>query len=189
MNLNSTSIYKLLISLLAALLLLNGCSSRSTEYKPAAIGDSQKLTSTNQKPMIVRLESSCHSDVLQRESSVGNSGEAAQQIALAKAASRCIENKNFYPQHPDNQVAMQLNALAIVNYIKAGETQKATNSLSSFRLKFPQQDLLFSDYTSFVDTAIALLKQNDLSTRQLQVLNINVALRDELKRQQYWLRN
>jgi hypothetical protein len=84
---------------------------------------------------------------------------------------------------------MQLNALALVNFIKAGESKLAEHSLAEFRTQFPQQDLLFADYTSFVDTAVALLKYNELSAHQLQVLNINTALRNELKRQNYWLKN
>jgi hypothetical protein len=140
-------------------------------------------------PALERLNAQCHSNVLEREVSVGDSPDIAQQIALANAASRCIENKSFFPQHPDNQMAMQLNALAVVNFIKAGETQLAEQSLAQFRKQFPQQDLLFSDYTSFVDTAVALLQHSELSAHQLSVLNINKSLRLELKRNDYWLRN
>jgi len=138
---------------------------------------------------IDRLDADCHAQVLRRENSVGASSDIAQQIALANAAVRCIANKSFYPKHPDNQIAMQLNALAVVNFIKAGETQMAENSLVQFRTQFPQQDLLFADYTSFVDTAIALLQHDELSAHQLQILNINAELRNELKRQEYWLKN
>jgi hypothetical protein len=188
MSSNFTTNYKIAISMLCAFLLLSGCSSATAyKYKNAAVSQESALFS--QAAVIERLDPNCHSHVLQRESSISNLGDAAQQIALANAATRCIENKNFYPKHPDNQIAMQLNALAIVNFIKAGETQNATHSLSVFRTKFPKQDLLFSDYTSFVDTATALLNYDDLSNREIQVLNINVLLRDELKRQQYWLRN
>jgi hypothetical protein len=147
------------------------------------------LTATPQRNNIARLDEHCYSQVLEREKSVGKSTDLAQQIALAKAATRCIENKSFYPKHPDNQMAMQLNALAVVNYIKAGETEMAQHSLASFRATFVQQDLLFADYTSFVDTAIALLEYEALSAHQLQTLNINSTLRNELKRQQYWRNN
>lgn len=186
---NSTPIYKLLLSVFAALVLLSACSSIPTAYKAEVARTAFESADKDEKTAIQRLDSNCYSDVLQRETSVGNSNQASQQIALAKAASRCIEKVHFYPQHPDNQLAMQLNALAVVNYIKAGETQNAAESLSDFRTKFPQQDLLFSDYTSFVDTAVALLQHKNLSARQMQVLNINASLRSELKRQEYWLTN
>lgn len=167
-------------------LLLSGCNSTAvTRTSQATISDAT-LSNT---ALVERLDPQCQSQVVQRNNTIGDTGDAAQQIALANAATRCIENKTFYPQHPDNQMAMQLSALAIVNFIKAGETQLAKQSFQAFRTQFPQQDLLFDDYTSFVDTAVALLEQEQLSARQLQVLNINPSLRAELKRQQYWLRN
>ena len=183
----STQHFSLALSCL--LLLLTGCNS---PLHKATVESVQTSLTTNKQtavPSLDRLDADCHSQVLQRESSVGASADIGQQIALAKAAERCIENKSFFPQHPDNQMAMQLNALAVVNFIKAGETQMAEHSLAEFRAQFPQQDLLFADYTSFVDTAIALLQHDELSAHQLQILNINTALRNELKRQEYWLKN
>lgn len=111
---------------------------------------------------------------------------SAQYLTLANAAEHCIENLSFSPQHPDLQTAMQFNALAFTNYLKAGDIQQAVNSLAQFRRAFPQQDLLFDDYTSFVDTATALTKQHELSAYQLTTLNINPQLRAELKRTRNW---
>jgi hypothetical protein len=183
----STYYFSLAISSL--LLLLTGCNSPLN--KAAVESQHSRPNNTNQAiaRSIDRLDADCHAQVLQRENSVGAAADIGQQIALANAATRCIENKSFFPQHPDNQIAMQLNALALVNFIKAGESKLAEHSLAEFRTQFPQQDLLFADYTSFVDTAVALLKYNELSAHQLQVLNINTALRNELKRQNYWLKN
>lgn len=169
--------------------LLTGCNSTAQR---ADVDLQQGRLHSNtlvEASSIERVDNECHAAVLQRENSVGNSADIAQQITLANAALRCIENKSFFPQHPDNQIAMQLNALAVVNFIKAGETQMAENSLAQFRQQFPQQDLLFGDYTSFVDTAVALLQHSELSVHQLSMLNINKALRHELKRNDYWLRN
>lgn len=179
----------LCLAFTSATLLLSGCSTTPNNANASSERNRFIASENVIAPAIDRIEMTCHSAVLQRENSVGLSAGAAQQIALAKAATRCFENKIFYPQHPDNQTAMQLNALAVVNFIKAGESEMAEHSLDNFRRQFPQQDLLFADYTSFVDTAIALLEYNDLSAHQLQTLNINRALRNELKRQQYWLRN
>ena len=188
MNTTSITTHYFLIAISAALL-LSGCTSTAQK---ASIDDQQGRFSSNTAlaaPSIERLDAECHSNVIKRENSVGDSADVAQQIALANAASRCIENKSFFPQHPDNQMAMQLNALAVVNFIKAGETQMAEMSLAQFRQQFPQQDLLFADYTSFVDTAVALLQHRELSVHQLSMLNINKELRQELKRNDYWLRN
>jgi len=173
----------------SAALLSTGCSSTPQNASINSPLSKMKDNPIVEAPSIERLNAECHSKVLERENSVGDSSDIAQQIALANAASRCIENKSFFPQHPDNQMAMQLNALAVVNFIKAGETQLAEQSLAQFRKQFPQQDLLFADYTSFVDTAVALLQHSELSAHQLSVLNINKSLRLELKRNDYWLRN
>ena len=184
----SISIHYVFIAISAALL-LSGCTS--TPQKTAVDNPQSRLSSNTavETPSIERLDNACHSAVIERENSVGDSVDVAQQIALANAALRCIENKSFYPKHPDNRMAMQLNALAVVNFIKAGETHMAEKSLAQFMKHFPQQDLLFADYTSFVDTAVALLKRSELSVHQLSVLNINKDLRYELKRNDYWLRN
>jgi hypothetical protein len=189
MKCTSISTHYLSLALSGLLLLLTGCNS--TLHKATVESVQTSLTANKQAvaPSIDRLDADCHLQVLQRENNVGASADIGQQVALANAAERCIENKSFFPQHPDNQIAMQLNALAVVNFIKAGETQMAEHSLAEFRAQFPQQDLLFADYTSFVDTATALLQHDELSAHQLQVLNINKALRNELKRQEYWLKN
>lgn len=187
MNLIQTQKLGFAITFLGFGLLLSGCNATGVDKQ-------HRLTSHNtveapSRTIADRLDRVCYTQVLARENSVGASADIAQQIALAKAATRCIENKSFYPKHPDNQIAMQLNALAVVNYIKAGETDLAKHSLASFRATFLQQDLLFADFTSFVDTAVALLEYDALSAHQLQTLNINKNLRNELKRQEYWRNN
>jgi hypothetical protein len=189
MNLKHIPKHYLSLVFLSTILLLSGCATTAKQNSKEHEIVSVKAREPMPVISIDGLDAKCHSDVLQRENSIGASAGVAQQIALAKAATRCIENKSFYPKHPDNQRAMQLSALAVVNYIKAGETQLAKQSLGSFRAQFPQQDLLYADYTSFVDTALALLEYKQLSAHQLQTLNINQALRTELKRQQYWLSN
>jgi hypothetical protein len=47
--------------------------------------------------------------------------------------------------------------------------------------------LYFADYSSFFDTATALLEQQTLSRHQLAALNISADLRTEIERHQYWL--
>jgi hypothetical protein len=176
-------------AVIGALVMLTACNATDSYNKKGTHTVALNTSLEEPQSNIQRLDMTCYSDVRERESKIGHSGSAAQQLALAKAATRCIENKSFFPQHPDSESAMQLSALAVVNYIKAGETQMAEKSLVGFRQQFPKQDLLFSDYTSFVDTALALLKYKTLSAHELQTLNINTGLRNELKRQQYWLQN
>jgi hypothetical protein len=92
---------------------------------------------------------------------------------------------SFHPRHPDNQLAMRLNALAVVNFVKSGDLSSAQSAFDGFKVRFVQQDLVFADYTSFVDTATALLQPN-LSARQVAMLNINPTLKSELARKRQW---
>jgi len=110
----------------------------------------------------------------------------AQYLSLANTAMHCIDNIAFSPSHPDSKVAMQFNALAFINYVKAGDMQQAQTSFAAFRQRFPQQDLIFDDFSSFVDTATVLVNHDNLSRHQLMVLNINEHLRSEIIRQRKW---
>lgn len=136
----------------------------------------------------VRIDTACATQVNQQQSAL-KKAQASQYLSLANTASHCIKDIPFSPKHPDVQTAMQFNALAFVNFVKAGDMQAASQSLRSFRQSFPQQDLFFDDYSSFVDTATALVKQHTLSQQQADLLNINPMLRAEMRRQRDWALN
>ena len=131
----------------------------------------------------------CYKQLRDQQKGMGEHSNPAKHIALADRASRCIEGLRLHPKHPDNQKAMQLGALAIVNYIKAGDSDSAERAFSRFRQQFPQQDLQYTDYSSFVDTIIALLNYDTLASHQIRMLNINESMRNELSRQYHWRRH
>lgn len=146
------------------------------------------ITVDTNVPLFERMKPQCIEQVQAQQSSPYQK-EASQHLSLASTAQYCFENIQFSPQHPDIQTAMHFSALAVVNYVKAGDILAARKALSQFRTKFPQQDLLFEDYTSFVDTATVLVKQDEVTLNQLAYLNINPALRAEIKRQRRWSLN
>lgn len=146
---------------------------------------SQLTNQLNTTPVFERMNEQCIESVIHQQSMLENANPA-QYLSLANTAEHCVGNIAFSPQHPDTQIAMKFSALAIMNLIKAGDIEAASNGLAKFRAIFPQQDLLFDDYSSFVDTATALLKQQDLSSHQLALLNINPKLRGELTRKRQW---
>lgn len=168
-----------LLFMTAAWFILSGCNS-TVVSSPASVENAVALGQ--------RLNTQCVSQVEERENAIRESSSAAQFMSLAKQANRCLEGIRFYPQHPDNEIAMRLNALAVVNFVKGGDLVSAKSSLSDFTQRFVKQDLVFDDYTSFLDTATALLEPN-LSARQLAMLNINPTLRSELNRQRTWSLN
>ena len=82
---------------------------------------------------------------------------------------------------------MKMMVVATLNFIKACDVITATREVNRFKRIYPHQDLYFEDYTSFLDTATALLSTEPLGASQMSSLNISRALRDEIERKHYWL--
>jgi hypothetical protein len=162
---------------LCSLAFLNGCNSTST---PASTYALDTVITT-----VERMSTDCISQVKNQQTAMKVS-TLGQSLSLANAAQQCVADIQYFPKHPDIKTAMQFSALAFVNYVKAGDMQAATQALAKFRADFPQQDLLFADYTSFVDTATVLVKQSEVTPYQLSSLNINPTLRSEITRQRKW---
>lgn len=162
-----------------AILLLSGCNM-TEQADVIAVADNL--------PVFERMNTKCI-DQVQSQQSATNQTDLSQYLALANTAQYCVGDIQYSPQHPDVETAMQFSALAVVNFVKAGDIQAASLALSQFRAKFPQQDLLFGDYTSFVDTATVLVKQEEITAHQLTYLNINPTLRAEITRQRKWSLN
>jgi hypothetical protein len=100
---------------------------------------------------------------------------------------RCVNGIQFTKGHPDADKALRLMALSVINLVKGGDIEAAHIALKKAQSKFPNKDLYFADYSSFFDTATALLKQDKLTRHQLSALNISSDLRTEIERHQYWL--
>ena len=133
------------------------------------------------------IDETCEELALGMERSAQQSGQAAQYLASAKAMLRCVQGIQFSKSHPDSDKALRLMALSVINFVKGGDIDNAKVALRKTQSKFPDTDLYFADYSSFFDTATALLDQQKLSRHQLAALNISADLRNEIERQQYWL--
>lgn len=168
---------KCALSIIMLSAFLSACTST---HQSAVVSDLNQP-----EKQVQRMNASCIEQVNAQQQQLETANEA-QYLSLANTALHCIDNIAFSPSHPDSRLAMQFNALAFNNFVKAGDMQEAQLSLSSFRKRFPQQDLMFADYTSFVDTATVLVNHSSLSRHQLTVLNINEQLRDEIIRQRHW---
>lgn len=165
--------------LLACVVSVAACSSNGEQHAAPVVISSSSFE---------RIDERCVSQVLDTQQAL-QSANAGQYHSLANTAEHCIAGIDFPPRHPDIQTAMQFNALSVVNYVKAGDMAAAEKGLASFTTRFPQRDLLFDDFTSFIDTATALLSQHKLDDYQLSMLNINPSLRDEIKRTRRWSLN
>ena len=170
---------KMLAGALFAVVLLSGCNM-TNQTDLAAVTTSLAVSE--------RMNTQCIEQVYAQQSAQ-NQADLSQYLALANTAQYCVGDIQYSPQHPDVETAMQFSALAVVNFVKAGDIEAASLGLAEFRAKFPQQDLLFDDYSSFVDTATVLVKQQEITPHQLAYLNINPALRAEITRQRKWSLN
>lgn len=119
------------------------------------------------------------------------SASSAQYLAAAKAMNNCVSGalaNRAYNHGNDHQVViMKMMAIATLNFIKSGDVITANREVERFKRTYPNQDLYFEDYTSFLDTATALLSTEPLHSSQLSALNISRVLRDEIERKHYWL--
>lgn len=163
--------------ILSAFVLVSGCSTTAT---PASVSELNTQIS-----VLERIDTKCKEQV-QSQQRANTNPTLSQYLSLAHAAQHCVSDIQYSPQHPDVETAMQFTALAFVNYVNAGDMDSARNTLEMFRSSFPQQDLLFADYSSFVDTAYVLVNTHSLSHHQLLSLNINPTLRAEITRQRKW---
>lgn len=133
------------------------------------------------------IDASCEQQAIAMDNSAQQSGQEAQYLASANAMLRCVKGITFPKSHPDSDKALRLMALSVMNFVKGGDIDAANIALKKARSKFPTQDLYFADYSSFFDTATALLEQRKLTRHQLASLNISADLRAEIERKQYWL--
>ncbi len=115
----------------------------------------------------------------------------AQYLAAAKAMNNCVstalQNRPYNNNQTQQETIMKMMAVATLNFIKAGDVTTATREVERFKRVYPNQDLYFKDYTSFLDTSTALLSTEPLGAAQISSLNISRVLRNEIERKHYWL--
>jgi hypothetical protein len=172
---------KALVVLLASAV-ISACSSTSSNEPTIRISNT-----TTQDDYYQRIDTACEQQAIEMDSFAQQSGQNAQYLASAKAMLRCVDGIQFAKGHPNADQALRLMAMSVMNFVKGGDINAAQKALKVTRIKFPNQDLFFADYSSFFDTATALIEQQKLSRQQLAALNISAPLRAEIERQQYWL--
>lgn len=157
------------LSVLLASACLSACSSTNNAQTPV-------------------VDAQCQQYALNMAEHAEQSGASAQHVSAARALQQCVALPlPLNVTDSEERAAMQLMAMTTLTYIKGGDVSSAMGQLASFKRTFPEQDLLLTDYTSFTDTATALLNGKTLSTQELAELNISRELRSELSRQHYWL--
>lgn len=172
------------LSVILAAALISACSSTTKSEPSLPISNNNHYINQDYYQSI---DADCEQQAMEMDSFAQQSGQPAQYLASANAMLRCVNGIQFPKGHPDEDKALRLMALSVLNLVKGGDINAAHIALRKTQSKFPNKDLFFADYSSFFDTATALLEQQKLSRHQLAALNISTDLRAEIERQQHWL--
>jgi hypothetical protein len=173
---------KLFISL-ALMAVLGACSSTSSQVHTAPPLEPQSNTVA-----FVLIDQDCYSQAEKIALSAQSSGATAQFLSAGRYMQSCLQQP--MPATLDksqSKAVMQLMAYVTLNFIQSGDIAAAQKQMRQFEQTFPHQDLYLPDFTSFRDTAKALLNSSLTTSNQLARLNISRELREELERQAYWL--
>jgi hypothetical protein len=174
------------VSVVLAAAFLSACLS-TTSSEPRLRVSNSAISSHVNHDYYQSMDGACEQQAIEMDGFAQQSGQASQYLASAKAMLRCVKGIQFPKGHPDADKALRLMALSVINFVKGGDIDGAQIALKKTQTKFPNKDLYFADYSSFFDTATALLEQQRLSRHQLAALNISSDLRTEIERHQYWL--
>lgn len=193
--------YNILL-VISSVMLLSACmSSPSTSIDSTSI-ESNAIEPSNNNMLFeganAYSKSTEHTNVFTRCKSTADgmalsatkNKSQAQYLNAAKVYRTCSANHQVSSQDPSKtSLTMRLYVLSTMNFIKGGDLNSAKNMVERFKQRFPQQDFYFANYTSFLDTAEALLHSENTSAQLLATLNISAGLRQELLRKDYWLKN
>jgi hypothetical protein len=172
------------ILLILVTLTASACSSTSDSNNKAGQPAINNVESSVQPMSSMQNDNNeCLEHALAIGDNAGKTASRAQYLTSARALNSCISKA----AKGDQQQTMQMMAVSTLNFIKGGDVQSAARQLAKFKQQYPAQDLYFGDYTSFVDSATALLNMDKLSASELSALNINRKLRAEVERNHYWL--
>ena len=169
------------LTTLALLTTLGACSSTPSQVMTTP------MPMTNAAPIEI-IDQDCLMQASLLAQAAETSGATAQYVSAGRYMQSCLQQPLPAPLDKNqSQAVMQLMANITLNFIQGGDIAAAQQQLRHFDKKFVNQDLYLPDFTSFRDTATALLQGASMSTHQLANLNISRELRNELERQQYWL--
>lgn len=128
----------------------------------------------------------CRQEAMARSEQATAGRSSALYHAAAEQLSHCAESAG----PGADEVVMQTQALAVINYFMAGDVDAASRTLNTFRERYRGKDLYFADGTSFIDTASLLLAEHDdRAASKGSLVNANHVLKSELRRVQFWQRN
>lgn len=105
----------------------------------------------------------------------------------AKQALSCLEDARHSAETLNDAQLMQVHALAIADFLKAGEISRAKEELTQFKDDYPRRDLYLENGASLIDTFDLVLgnASPDQASKD-SLLNAHPVLKGEIRRQQHW---
>lgn len=167
-------------SALMCLTLLGGCASHGVNTKPIESGPEPSSVPPNHN---LAEFNACKDEALAVDKRAREQQSPPQYQRAAELFEHCVTTYSRYENAIDADVVIQLQALSILDYLKAGDVKSARAQLHVFKNGFPNHDLYLSDGSSFVDTLSLLLEQNNKAA----LLNTNAVVSSEWRRRRYWL--
>lgn len=116
--------------------------------------------------------------------------DPAKYLASAQMIEKCEAKLGPDVAGVAHDERMRTYALSVQNHLKGGNIEQARVNLEKFTQNFTDQDLYYTDGSSFVQTMEILLgKRGAGSIGRYSDANVNSELKSELRRVRYWERN
>jgi len=129
----------------------------------------------------------CSQEGLTLDTEARSRASSGAFLNSARVLQRCIEDITLSANAVPEYQRMRIHALAIVNYFKGGDVESARNGLDTFKATYPDQDLYLAGSASFIETAEMLLgRTEEYRLGQFAALNVDEALKREVRRINYW---
>ncbi|MBM3649744.1 MAG: hypothetical protein FJX11_18340 [Alphaproteobacteria bacterium] len=176
-----------LLVALAAATTLTACNvTTGTVSKEASIFREQRLAGV----AAVRGYGQCVEEGKELDAQARRGGTPGRYLAAARLLDKCEAELGDKTGHAPAEERMRAYALAITNYVKAGDLVTARARLDAFKEAFDGSDLYFPDGASFTETMEVIVGLRDKgAVARYAILNANGTVKAELRRIYYWQNN
>ena len=132
----------------------------------------------------------CRDDAVALDEQARSTGNSGRYLASARLIEKCEAELGPEAKGLASEERMRAYALGVQNYLKGGDVAKASETFGKFKQAFPGKDLYYADGSSFSETMAALLGLKEKADYgRFAMLNVNEALKGEMRRVEYWKRN
>lgn len=181
---HSTRLLRRIATLSGAVLLLGACSMIDNSDP---LNDLSFRESRFEQMQGIKAFEACRDEGLTLDSQARSRASAGAFLNSARVLDGCNANLGSAASAVSKSERMRVQALASLNYFKAGDVEQARRSFEGFKAAYPDNDLYFADGSSFTETTEVLLGRTDpISFGQFAALNVNKRLKSEMRRLNHW---